>query len=212
MNQSTPTTNTSEARDRLIDAAVAETVEVGYAAVTVDGIIRRAGSPRASFDAEFAGKQEAVEAAYQCRFEGYFGRLVRACEAQSDWPLKVKVGIGVTLDMAAASPVDAQFLVVETMAVDHDFLLGVLHSRDRLSRLLISGRTETPHGAELPGITESVLVAGIVGVIAAQLRAGETKHLPAVAPELVQLTLTPYLGREKAAEVARRPRPRVDDQ
>jgi AcrR family transcriptional regulator len=203
---------TTEARDGLIAAAVAETVEVGYGAVSVEGIIRRAGSSRASFDAQFAGKQAAVEAAYERRFEQYLDRLLRACEAQSDWPLKVKVGIGVTLDMAAASPVDAQFLVLETMAVSHDFLQAVLHSRDRLSRLLISGRTGTPHGAELPGITESVLVAGIAGVIAAQLRAGETKHLPAVAPQLVQPTLTPYLGREKAAEVARRPRPRVDDQ
>jgi AcrR family transcriptional regulator len=212
MNQSTPTTKTKEARDSLIDAAVAETVEVGYGAVSVEGIIRRAGSSRASFDAQFADKQTAVEAAYQCRFERYFGRLRRACEAQSDWPLKVKVGIGVTLDMAAASPVDAEFLVVGTINVSGDFLKGVLDSRDRLARLLVSGRTNTPHGAELPGITESVLVAGIAGIIEAQLRAGESKHLPAVAPQLVELTLTPYLGREKAAEVARRPRPRVDSQ
>lgn len=203
---------TTEDRERLIDAAVGETVEVGYGAVSLEGIIRRAGSSRASFDAQFASKQTAVEAAYRCRFEHYLGRLLRACEAQSEWPLKVKVGIGVTLDMAAASPVDAQFLVVETMAVGDDFLRQVLDSRDRLARLLVSGRTGTLHGAELPGITEAVLVAGIAGVIAAQLRAGESEHLPAVAPQLVELTLTPYLGREKAAEVARRPRPRVDDQ
>jgi len=212
MNQSIPTTKTNEARGRLIDAAVAETVEVGYGAASAEGIIRRAGSSRSSFEAQFADKQAAVEAAYQCRFEHYLGGLLRACEAQSGWPLKVKVGIGVTLDMAAASPIDAQFLVVETMAVGDDFLQLVLDSRDRLGRLLIGGRTGTPHGAELPGITESVLVAGIAGVIAAQLRAGESKHLPAVAPQLVELTLTPYLGREKAAEVARRPRPRVDGQ
>jgi AcrR family transcriptional regulator len=212
MNPSIPTTKTKEARDRLIDAAVAETVEVGYSAVSVEAIIRRAGGSQASFDAQFAGKQAAIEAAYRCRFESYLGRLLRACEAQSEWPLKVKVGIGVTLDMAAASPVDAQFLVVETMAVGDEFLRQVLDSRDRLARLLISGRTKTEHGAELPGITEAVLVAGIAGVIAAQLRAGEIEHLPAVAPQLVELTLTPYLGREKAAGVARRPRPRVDDQ
>jgi AcrR family transcriptional regulator len=211
MDQSIPTQKTDEARDRLIDAVVAETVEVGYGGVSVEGIIRRAGASQASFDAQFADKQGAVEAAYQHRFEHYFDRLRRACEAQSDWPLRVKVGIGVTLDMAAASPVDAQFLVVETMNVSDELLKGVLDSRDRLARLLVSGRTETPHGAELPGITESVLVAGIAGVIATQLRAGESKHLPAVAPQLVELTLTPYLGREKAAEVARRPRPRVDN-
>jgi AcrR family transcriptional regulator len=211
MNQSIPTTKTQEGRDRLIDAAIAETVEVGYEAVSVEGIIRRAGSSRAAFDAQFADRKAVVEAAYQGRFERYLGALLRTCRTQSDWPLKVKVGIGVTLDMAAASPLEAQFLAVESMNVSDDFLQRVLDSRDRLARLLINGRTQTPHGAELPGITESVLVAGVAGVISAQLRAGEAKHLPAVAPQLVELTLTPYLGREKAAEVARRPRPRVDD-
>jgi AcrR family transcriptional regulator len=210
MNQSTPPMKTNDGRERLIDAAVAETVEVGYGAVSVEAIIRRAGTSPAAFEAEFAGKQAAVEAAYGCRFERYLGRLLQVCRAQDSWPLKVKVGIGVTLDMAAASPVDAQFLAVEAMAVSDDFLQRVLDSRDRLARLLIGGRTETPHGTELPGITESVLVAGIAGVISAQLRAGETKHLPAVAPQLVELTLTPYLGREQAAEVAQRPRPGVE--
>jgi AcrR family transcriptional regulator len=210
MNQSTPKTNADDGRDRLIDAVVAETVEVGYGAVSVEGIVRRARASQASFEARFADERAAVGAAYECRFEYYFRRLLRACKAQSDWPLKVKVGIGVTLDMAAATPVDAQFLAVETMAVGDDFLQRVLDSRDRLARLLLSGRTESRYGAELPGITEAVLVAGVAGVISAQLRAGETKHLPAVAPQLVELTLTPYLGREKAVEVARRPRPRVE--
>jgi AcrR family transcriptional regulator len=198
-------------RQKVLDAVSAEAAEFGLAGVTEEQIIRKAGVTRAWFLSQFADKDAAIEAAYQSRFERYIDRLLQTCKAQPNWPLKVKVGIGVTLDMAAASPVDAQFLVVETMAVGDDFLQQVLDSRDRLARLLISGRTETPHGAELPGITEAVLVAGIAGVIAAQLRAGEIKHLPAVAPQLVELTLTPYLGREKAAEVARRPRPRVDD-
>jgi len=212
MNQSIPTTKTQKGRDRLIDAAIAETVEVGYEAVSVEGIIGRSGSSRAAFDAHFVDKKAVVEAAYQGRFERYLGALLRACKTQSDWPLRVKVGIGVTLDMAAASPLDARFLAVESMNVSDHFLQQVLDSRDRLARLLIGGRTETPQGAELPGITESLLVAGVAGVISAQLRAGESKHLPSVAPQLVELILTPYLGREKATEVARRPRPRVDDQ
>ena len=209
MNKSTPTVKATERRERLIDATVAETVEFGYAVLTVDRIIRRAGTSRASFYSQFAGKQAAVEAAYECLAERFLSRLLEVCGAQPSWPLKVKVGIGVTLDMFAASPVDAQFLAVDAMAVNDDFLRRVLDSRDRLARLLAAGRTETQHGAELPGVIESALVGGISGVISTQLRAGEAKHLPALAPELVELTLTPYLGREKAAAVARRPLPPV---
>jgi AcrR family transcriptional regulator len=207
MNKATPSVKATEQQERLIDAAIAETVESGYAILTVDRIIRRARMSRASFYAHFAGKQAAVEAAHNYLFERYLNRLLSACEAQSSWPMKVKVGIGVTLDMAAASPVDAQFVVVEAMAVSDDFRLRVFDSRDRLARLLGAGRTETQHGAGLPGVIESALVGGIAAVISTQLRAGEAKHLPSLAPELVELTLAPYLGREEAAEVARRPRP-----
>lgn len=207
MNRRSPRTKATDCRTRLLDAAVAEVVEFGYAALTVDRIVRRARTSRTSFYAHFAGKHAAVEAAYQCLFERYLDGLLTACKEQPDWPLKVKVGIGVTLDMAAASPVDAQFLAVDAMAVSEDLLDEVLDSRDRLARLLVAGRTETPRGEELPGVIEPALVAGIAGVISTQLRTGEAKHLPAVAPELVELALTPYLGREKAGEVARRPRP-----
>jgi AcrR family transcriptional regulator len=211
MNDSTPTTTkATDWPEGLLEAVVAATAEFGYAGLTVARIVREAGTTPASFNAHFADKQAAVEAAYQRLFERYLDRLLRTCSVQSSWPLKVKVGIGTTLDMAAASPVEARFLV-EAMVGSWDFPGGMIDSRDRLARLLVAGRTETPHGAELPGVTESALVGGIAGVIAGQLRAGEAKQLPALAPQLVQLTLTPYLGRDEAAEVARRPRPGFED-
>jgi len=209
MNRSNPTKR--DCRERLIAAAAAVTAEHGYAGVTVERIVNRAGASRASFYSHFANKQTAVDSAYQDLFERYLGQLLQACELQSSWPLKVKVGIGVTLDMAAAAPVDARFLAMEAITVGDDLLRRVLDARDRLARLLAAGRTETPYGAKLPGIIESALVGGIAGVISAQLQAGEAKHLPALAPQLVELTLAPYLGCDKAAEVARRPLSRFED-
>jgi len=211
MNRSNPTTNATDWRQRLIEAVVVETAESGYASLTIEGITRRAGATPDLFRSHFADKKAAFEVAYECIFERYLSRLLQACEAQSSWPLKVKVGIGVTLDLVAASPLEAQFLAVEAMAVNDDFRRRVLDSRDRLARLLVAGRTETAHGSELPGVIEAALVGGIAGVIAAQLQDGEAKHLPALAPELVELTLNPYLGREEAARVAGRPRPRFED-
>ena len=205
MSRSTPTTKATDGRERLIDATIEETVEHGYAALSIEGIIRRAGATQAFFHSHFADKQAAVEAAYELLFEGYFERLLQTCAAQPSWALKVKAGIGVTLDMAAASPVEAQFLAVDVMAVGDDFFRRVLDSRDRVARLLVVGRTEGRYGAELPGVIEPALVAGVVGVISNQLRAGEARHLPALAPQLIELTLTPYLGREQAAEFAVRP-------
>lgn len=209
MKRSNPTTQVTEWPERLIAAVSAETVHSGYAGLTIEGIVRRAGATPEQFYSQFADTRAAVEATYEALFGRYLSRLLQTCNAQSSWPLKVKVAIGATLDMVAASPVEAQFLTVEAMAINDDFRQRVLDSRDRLARLLVAGRAEIQHGAELPGVIESALVGGIAGVISAQLQDGEAKHLPALAPELVEFTLTPYLGREEAAEVAGRPRPPV---
>jgi AcrR family transcriptional regulator len=204
MNGPTPTARIRDGREELLRAVVATTAEFGCAGLTIERIARRAGTDPAGFYSHFADEQAAVKAAHECIFGRYFDRLLQAREAQSGWSLKVKVGVGVTLDMAAASPAAARFLV-EAMVGSWNFPGGMLDSRDRLARLLVPGRRETPHGAELPGILEAALVGGIAGVIAAQLRAGDAKRLPALAPQLVELTLTPYLGREVASEVAQRP-------
>lgn len=199
----------TDSRAALIEAAVAEAVEGGYLELTAERIAARAGVPAAAFQASFGGEQEAIEAAYEAVFGCFETRLLQACETQPSWPLKVKAGIGVTLDLAAASPLEARFLTLDTMAANRALVRRMFDSRDRLSRLLVAGRTETPRGADLPGLVEQVLIAGVAGVISSQLQAGQAEHLPALAPQLVELTLLPYLGSEAAAAVANRPRPDI---
>lgn len=194
----------------LFDAVVAVIAEVGYRGLSVESVIDRAGVSESSFRAHFADKQALVEAAQEDLFERFLTRLLGACGTQSSWPLKVKVGIGVTLDLAAASPSKAQFLVVDSLGISRKAARRAIESRDRLASLMAAGRAETPHGDTLPGITEQALVAGILGVVSTRLYSGEAELLPALAPQLVELTLAPYLGREGAAELARRPRPPVE--
>jgi AcrR family transcriptional regulator len=197
-------------REELIDAVVVETVETGYAGLSVERVVKRAGMSRSAFYAHFTNKQAAVEAAHEHLFERFFARMLRASDAQQEWPLKVKVGIGVTLDMAAASPVRARFLALDCLAANRELARQAIEGRDRLTRLLAGGRAESPFGASLPPLIEQVLVAGIAGAIAARLVTGEAEHLPSLAPQLVQLTLIPYLGAEAAERVARRPKPPIE--
>jgi AcrR family transcriptional regulator len=212
MNGSAPTNQAADTQERLrlVDAVVAEAVEVGYAGVTVERILRRTGMARDTFYAHFDSTGAAIFATHQSRFERYIDRLLKTCRTQPTWPMKVKVGIGATLDMAAASPADARFLT-ETSLGTWDMPGGIPDSKDRLARLLVGGRAETPRGDDLPSLLEAVLVTGIAATIAAQLRAGEAKRLPSLAPELTELILTYYLGREEAAGLARRPRSKPQD-
>lgn len=195
----------------LFDAVAVETAEVGYRDLSVEGVFARAAISEPSLRAEFTDKLTLVETAQEDLFERFLARLMRVCAAQSSWPLKVKVGVGVTLDSAVASQAAARFLLVDSLGINRKTMERALESRDRLASLLGAGRSETIYGSTLPGITEQVLVAGLTGVIAARVVGDEAEHLPGLAPQLVELILLPYLGSEAAAEVARRPRPQSAD-
>jgi hypothetical protein len=79
----------------------------------------------------------------------------------------------------------------------------VLASNDHLAGLLSAGRQHNPRGADLPALTEKALVGAVSAIIAGRLMNGEAERLPELEPELVQLVLTPYVGAEEAARVAR---------
>lgn len=200
----------SEEREGLVDAVVEAIAEHGFGGLTIEDVTGRAGVSRDAFHAAFPNREAAVEAAHEVVVESFRSQLAMACEAQSGWPLKVKVGIGFALDYAAASPACARFLTLESLSANREIALRTTEARDQLARLLATGRRETPGGANLPSLTEQMLIGGLIGIISLQLGAGEAKRLPELAPQLVHLTLMPYLGAEEAAKVARRPKPRIE--
>jgi hypothetical protein len=55
----------------------------------------------------------------------------------------------------------------------------------------------------LPEATEEALVGGIVSLIVRELSAGRGGQLESLLPDLVELTLAPYVGAEEAARLAR---------
>ena len=53
----------------------------------------------------------------------------------------------------------------------------------------------------LPG-TESSIVGGVISLATHRIVAGETEKLPGLLPDMVDFALSPYLGAERAAELA----------
>ena len=69
--------------------------------------------------------------------------------------------------------------------------------------ILKAGRPEHSGERPLPEATEATLVGGIVSLIVREINAGRTEQLEELLPDLVELTLAPYLGGEEAARLAR---------
>jgi hypothetical protein len=142
-------------------------------------------------------------------FERFLGQLLHACSAQDEWPLKVKVAIGATLDYAAAAPAQAALLDLDRLSTDGRLARRAIDAKDHLASLLVSGRRLSARGAALPTLTEQMIVAGLAGVVSTRLVEGDAHRLPELAPQLVQLALVPYLGQDEAARIATRPPPEI---
>jgi len=71
-----------------------------------------------------------------------------------------------------------------------------------LGERLLPGRELRPLGGRLPEITEKAMVGGVAMLIAQRVDLGRHAELPALGPEAIQFTLTPYLGTAEARRVA----------
>jgi hypothetical protein len=146
----------------------------------------RPGDFAQNFEAAFAKFQVAVETAYA---------------AEPDWPMQAAAAIRAVLEFAAEDPIAAHALTVDSLAQGSGHFA---HRRpvDRLARLLATGRDGHPEGETLPGLLEDALAGGIFMLIVQRLEVGGAKTLAALIPDAIEFALTPYVGRDKARDVA----------
>lgn len=126
--------------------------------------------------------------------------VLDACAAEAEWPAQVAAGIYAGVDFAVANPE-----VAETLAGDAP---GDVDSLGRyesvVGRLAGFLRAKAPLDQRLPGATDETLVAGMIGLVGDHLRVGRMDRLLELRPELVLLTLLPYLGFSEAQAWANR--------
>lgn len=126
--------------------------------------------------------------------------VLDACAGENQWPAQVAAGIYAGVDYAIAHPE-----VAETLAYDSTAEAESLRRYESvIGRLAGFLRAKAPSQQRLPVATDETLMAGMVGLIGDHLRIGRIDRLEQLRPELVLLTLLPYLGFVEAQEWANR--------
>lgn len=188
-------------RDRLIAAFGKAASEHGYRDLTVEQVARYAGTSSARVEAYFASKEEGIAAAQEAFLDRLWLDVLDACAGPADWPDKVRSALrSVLVSLAEASALARVFAVeakASLAAAERQF--AVL---DSFAVLLSHGRRRFPQAASMPSTTERALVGGVASIISGRLLDEEPQALVALEPELLELVLLPYLGRERAREFA----------
>lgn len=188
-------------RERILDAVIEVVAEVGYAELTVEAVVNRAGTSRRTFYQHFTNKEAVFLAAY----DACAARMVEQIEQaqdQEDFCQQVESILQRALSFLAAHPAQAYLLVVEVLAVSSK----AIEKRNAAITIVIEMLHRTTceladeEGKEPPPmITAETVIGGVAEVIYNRVQRGETSRLPQLLPDLLYCALLPYVGPERAA-------------
>ena len=189
-------------RERLLAAIATEVAERSYRATTITEVVKRASVSTRDFYEHFDGKEECFLAAFDAVRAHLEGIVLAAVVEQPDWPHEVIAALRDLLEFFAAEPDLARLCLVEPVSATPTIAIRFREAVLACVPALAAGREESPNGDSLPPSTEDSLLGGIVSLATRSILAGEPETLPKLLPDLVEFTLSPYLGTERAAEFA----------
>jgi AcrR family transcriptional regulator len=193
---------TRHQRARIIAALAEETVEKGYRAVTVADIVRRAGIARNTFYENFSSKEDCFLAASEFAVKEALRRVVDAASRVDAWPERVNAGLAAFLRYVAGEPALARTCIVEALSAGPAAVERYESSIQAFVPLFRMGRKVAAKGERLPGTLEETIVGGIFWIIYQRIVMGQVEEIEQLLPELVEFSLTPYVGAEAAKRTA----------
>jgi len=189
-------------RARIIAALADETVEKGYRAVTVADIVRRAGIARNTFYENFSSKEDCFLAACDFAVKEARERVIDAASRVDAWSQKVGAGLAAFLEYTASESALARTCIVEALSAGPAAVERYERSIQAFVPLFRPGRDISPKGEVLPETLEETIVGGIFWILYQRIIMGQVEQIPDLLDQLVEFSLTPYLGAEAAKRVA----------
>jgi AcrR family transcriptional regulator len=190
-------------RERLIAALAAAVAEHGYPAVTIAHVTRRARVSRRVFYAHFEGREECFLAAFEVVVDHLRELLAEAAAPFPDWPHRAIAAARAALAFFAAEPDLARLCLVESRAAGPAVAARFNEAAAELVPALARGRAERAAARSLPDSTEDSVVGALLSLAFGKVAAGEAARLGKLLPDCAELILSPYLGPERAARLAR---------
>lgn len=195
---------TRNQRDRLTAGIISAVVEHGFHETSITQIAAAAGVSRRTFYAYYASKLACFVDAYETVASHLLAAMAERGEAEADWPRRVRAELSALLETLAANPDLVRFCLIAPPAAGGD--LAPLYERllSRLGEQLTEGMPGSPQTRELGEVAERSLLGGLAGLLVAKVNAGQGESLTELLPDLHELVLSAYLGREAAVREARR--------
>lgn len=189
-------------QERLIAGTIAAVAADGFRETTVTQIAAAAGVSRRTFYSYFQTKEECYIATFDLLEEHLFAAIAEA--SGESWTAEVRARVAALLAVFGANPDLVRFALVEPPAAG-----GEVAERNRLllTRIVEALAAGAPAGRGYSVATEverEAMAGALAAVLAAKVQTGGDEQLEGSFPELVELVLSPFVGRSRAAAAAQK--------
>jgi AcrR family transcriptional regulator len=189
-------------RERMLLATAELVAERGYQKTTIELIAKTARVALSTFYEQFSSKEECFLAAFDETIAAaaeVFGELL---DSEQPWVEQVSSALEIFLEMVAREPARAKLCIVESQAAGGAALARYQAMLEQAAPKLREGRAHNPRASRLPDGLETAIVGGLAWLIHQRLLADQVNDIKALLPEMLQVTLTPYVGEVEAARAA----------
>jgi AcrR family transcriptional regulator len=195
-----PRLRSRPARERLLEAMLVVSGELGFERVAVRNVIERARTSRATFYKHFADREDCFVQAQRDAGEWLCRRLIGAGRRRPTWREGLRAALAELLEFCANQPEIAKALLVEPHAAGERAMAQRRDLMERLSHALDGARREIPSRHAPPPVASSFIVGAIDSLVSAKLMDGDAEHAPEMLPGLLYFVVMQYFGEAAAWE------------
>jgi AcrR family transcriptional regulator len=191
-------------RARILHAVSDLVAERGYQKTTIELIARSARVALGTFYEHFASKEKCFIATFEADVETareIFGELL---DPGLEWTEQIATGLEILVELVVAEPNRAKVCFIASQSAGSGAFARYQATLDEIAPTLRRGRSINPYSTRLPDGLEVALAGGIAWLVHQRLLNDELDELRGLLPEMIQLTLTPYVGEGEAHRIARK--------
>ncbi|WP_051712182.1 TetR/AcrR family transcriptional regulator [Spirillospora albida] len=176
---------------RILTAVTEVAAASGYAQLTVDSVIGRAGVSRATFYVHFKNKEDAFLRAFDANVADLMDHVTRAYQDEAEALGRLRAGVGAFLEFLADHPDSARTCIVECLAAGPAAAARRDEAKQAFAQIVVDNMRELfPHYPE-PELLGETLIGGIYEVAYTRIRRGETAELPRLLNGLIAVFAIP---------------------
>ena len=176
-------------RERILSGAAQATAELGYAEMSVEAVITRAGVSRRTFYEHFKNKEDAFLAAYDAAVRAVVRQVRRAYLQETTAQARLRAGLGAFLQFLASDPELARMCIVEVLAAGPRAIARRNETMRMFAEIIEDNIHELIPSCQRPALTAETIVGGIHEVVFSRILADRTGELPGLAGDLLAAIL-----------------------